>query len=235
MKKSKGKAKVSAARKRAKPASIKRKTIIRPKFKKARKRVAIGRSQGRALGTRKRASISKQIERSNASARAVGEENLRKGARTIAKTGNLTPTKQGFASLSKSLVSVLRGQRNIRGKERLAYSFSLSTRFRGPDGSFMESAPITGGFPSRKAIRNHIRENAKRGKKETEAQAFRRIVELSIIRAVFRPVDGDVIGQSYRDLKAGLVGKSAKEVRAAISTFKKQRGMTFTVTVRKET
>jgi len=187
------------------------------------KRKAPGRSKPRRVAKKKGKSLSATVRAVRAAEKVLGAENVKKKIR-VGKTRQLTPTRQGFRALDGVLKEVQRGRRK---KEREAFTFRLSLRYRGPDGRFRKRDIATeAGFPRLKDVRR------RRRKGESEAAAFRRIAELEIKKAIFRAVDNqkDVRGNSDQ-LRSRMKGASVQTARRAMRKFKEARGLTFSVEI----
>lgn len=171
-------------------------------------------------------SLAKRVREVGAAVDTVGPENVKAGAILLGSTRRLTPTRAGFRALDSFLLEL---QRRSRRDERELYRFELDFRYRGPDGK-MVSVETRGRaiVPTLDMVKQHKKPG------ESIPQAWRRMLEHDIRRAIFREIDSvEHLGGAGRSeaIRRDMEKKSKKQVAAALRKFKKDRSFTFSVTM----
>ena len=141
-------------------------------------------------------------------------------------TRRLTPTRQGFSALDGLLLQL---QRSYGAGDVASYTFDMQVRFKGPDGTY-----VTAEFP-RIGVPRVVDVRRRKKKGESDAAAFRRIVEFELRKAMFRAVEhqGGIGRGGYQQMLATVKGQSKTDVRKALQSFKDQRSLTFRLAVKR--
>lgn len=144
-----------------------------------------------------------------------------KPSRHLVGTRKVTPTKQGFAALRRTVKELSRELAKLakRGKLRtFTYDLTVSVKREGP-------IKVVGvGVPRLRDIRPR--------KGETKAQAVRRVIEEQIRRQVFDTLAGQFKPTPYKARLSKLHGAAA---RSYLRSVKRSRGAGFRVEFYRET
>jgi hypothetical protein len=161
--------------------------------------------------------------------RFAGEDRLRPGSITVAKTSLRVPTrKAGFRS--SEVTRVIRKISRL-GRGKRLFSYDVEVRFTGRDGKRKKKTIEGIGIPPLKSGTKRRLRSKRTGKLETSEQALQRLVREEIQRQVFNEIRKE-FGRYDAAVEAGRM--TASEAKRKLAAIKRSRRSSFRVTFKRQ-